>query len=55
MGIRIKKSFKTIFRAHKCNFSTCIFFTDRVGGRTLTLDVDIGDGKTEKFDLGGQW
>lgn len=28
---------------------------DRVGGRTLTLDVDVGDGKTDKFDLGGQW
>lgn len=28
---------------------------DRVGGRTITLPVDIGGGKTEKFDLGGQW
>nr|XP_027230105.1 probable flavin-containing monoamine oxidase A [Penaeus vannamei] len=28
---------------------------DRVGGRTLTQPVDIGQGKTELFDLGGQW
>lgn len=28
---------------------------DRVGGRTLTQHVDIGQGKTEPFDLGGQW
>ena len=28
---------------------------DRVGGRTMTVDVDIGEGRKEKFDLGGQW
>ncbi|XP_042869530.1 probable flavin-containing monoamine oxidase A [Penaeus japonicus] len=28
---------------------------DRVGGRTLTQPVDVGQGKTEMFDLGGQW
>ncbi|KAF8386791.1 hypothetical protein PRIPAC_75933 [Pristionchus pacificus] len=28
---------------------------DRVGGRTLTVDVKTGDGTTDKFDLGGQW
>ncbi|XP_042241255.1 probable flavin-containing monoamine oxidase A isoform X2 [Homarus americanus] len=28
---------------------------DRVGGRTLTVPVDIGDGKTDTFDMGGQW
>ncbi|CAL4096469.1 unnamed protein product, partial [Meganyctiphanes norvegica] len=28
---------------------------DRVGGRTLTVPIDIGDGQSEAFDLGGQW
>lgn len=32
-----------------------IYFSDRVGGRTLTVNVDIGNNKQEKFDLGGQW
>ncbi|XP_076039089.1 putative flavin-containing monoamine oxidase A isoform X6 [Oratosquilla oratoria] len=27
----------------------------RVGGRTLTEELDIGNGLKEKFDLGGQW
>lgn len=27
---------------------------DRVGGRTLTVDVKTGDGTTDKFDLGGK-
>lgn len=32
-----------------------VFNPDRVGGRTLTVPVDSGDGEMEKFDLGGQW
>ncbi len=32
-----------------------LFLLDRVGGRTLTSSIDIGGGKMEKFDLGGQW
>lgn len=28
---------------------------DRVGGRTLTVPVEDGKGKVDKFDLGGQW
>ena len=31
------------------------FFADRVGGRTLTVDVNVGIDQVEKFDLGGQW
>ena len=31
------------------------FFLDRLGGRTLTHEIDIGDGQKAKFDLGGQW
>ena len=26
-----------------------------MGGRTQTLNVDIGDNQQEKFDVGGQW
>ena len=26
-----------------------------MGGRTLTNEIDIGEGQKAKFDLGGQW
>ena len=29
-------------------------YTDRVGGRTLTVPVEVENG-TEFFDMGGQW
>lgn len=31
-----------------------VFFSDRVGGRTLTLPLKTANG-TDNFDLGGQW
>ena len=29
--------------------------SSRVGGRTFLAQVPVGDGRTETFDLGGQW
>lgn len=37
------------------SFNFVFFFLDRLGGRTLTHEIDIGDGQKAKFDLGGQW
>jgi monoamine oxidase len=30
-------------------------FIDRLGGRTLTNEIDIGEGQKASFDFGGQW
>lgn len=30
-------------------------FADRVGGRSQTVKVDIGNDRFESFDVGGQW
>jgi hypothetical protein len=32
------------------------YFLDRVGGRTLTIDLKCAkEGQTSKWDIGGQW
>ncbi|XP_057367268.1 probable flavin-containing monoamine oxidase A isoform X1 [Daphnia carinata] len=38
------------------NIKLCLLEAkDRIGGRTLTNEINIGGGQREKFDLGGQW
>ena len=32
-----------------------MYVPDRVGGRSQTVKVDIGDNQLESFDVGGQW
>lgn len=42
-----------VYSLNSCNVE--FLFIDRLGGRTLTNEIDIGEGQKASFDFGGQW